>query len=112
MGDLLENGVLENVVVALGKRCPGFLLDIVLFHESCFIPFLVPDVRLDLVDSRLYLVAVEKIREALIPEARHADGADAAFLVEAFHSTPGPVIIAIRFVDEVKVEVIETKFLH
>ena len=56
MGDLQENRILEDIVVALGKRCPGFLLDIVLFHESCFIPFLVPDVRLDLVDSRLYLI--------------------------------------------------------
>lgn len=59
------------------------------------------------------LISWEAMRspQSFIPEAGDADGPDASFPVQSLHGPPGAVIVAVRFMDEVKVQVIHAQFL-
>ena len=103
---------MENIVVALGKRRPCLVHDAVLLHEVSCRPLLMPDIRLDLIDGGLHLVAVEKVGKTLVPETRDADRLDATFLIKLLHGAPGAIVVTVRLVNQVEIKIVQPELLH
>lgn len=53
LGNLLQKRMAEDMIRPFGERSPGFVLDVLFFHEGFFGPLLVPDIGFDLIDGGL-----------------------------------------------------------
>ena len=67
---------------------------------------------LQLVDGRFHFVVEEQVLQPLAGETCHADGTDAPFLVQPLQGTPGGVVVAVRFVQQVEVHIVESQQLY
>ena len=108
----LDGGVAEYASLALGEGCPGLMLYALLAQEGVGRALLEEGMRLKLVHHRLHRVVQEEVLQAFAGEARHADGAHPALLIQPLHGAPRGVIIAVRLVQKVQVEVIKAEVLH
>ena len=68
-------------------------------------------VGLQLVDGGLHLIVQEKVLQAFIREARHADGPDSTFLIKPFAGPPSRIIVAVGLVQQVEVDMIQPEQL-
>ena len=59
-----------------------------------------------------YICMEGEVSQPLGVEVAHADGSDAAFLVQLLHGPPGAVVVAHGLVDEVEVEVVQAKLVE
>ena len=108
----LDCRVVEYVALAFGEGRPCLVLYALLPHEGVCLPLLEEGVGLNLVHGRLHLVVQEEVLQAFVREARHADGAYAALLVQAFGGAPCGVVVAVRLVQQVQVQVVEAELFH
>ena len=79
-------------------------------QKSVGVLLLLERMRFDLIDRGLDFVVQEQILQAFVGKARHTDRTNSAFLVQALKSTPGGVVIAVRFMQEIEVNVVKTEF--
>ncbi len=112
LGDRDEHLVLEEVVLAFRERPPGFDLHAVLLQELLGLDLLVERVGFDLVDRRGDVVVDDQVHHAVGVEVADADGADPALPVERLHVPPGAVDVAVRLVDQVEVQVVQSQPLQ
>ena len=99
--------MVKYVILPLGKGRPCLVLDTLLLQEGVGCLLLKKWVSFQLVHGRLDLVMQEKVLQALAGKARHADGPHTSLLVEPLHGPPCGIVVAVRFVHQVKIEVIE-----
>ena len=64
-----------------------------------------------LIDGRFHFVVQEKVLQAFIGEARHADSADKPFFVKPLAGSPRRIIVAVGLVQQVEVDIIQSKQL-
>ena len=94
---------------SLGERPPRFDLDSALAHESLVVIALEVGVGLDLIDRRRGFVVVDQIDQAVGVEVADTDGPEQALVVQLLHGSPGAVVVAERLMDQIQVEVVQTK---
>ena len=68
-------------------------------------------VSLKLVHGGLHFVVQEKVLQAFIGEARHADGPDSAFFIKPLAGSPRRIIVAVGLVQQVEVDIIQPEQL-
>ena len=66
--------------------------------------------RFNLIDGGFDFVVQEQILQTFVRKTRHTDRANAPFPVQAFERAPGRVIVAIRFVQQIQVDVVKPEF--
>jgi uncharacterized protein (UPF0303 family) len=110
--DLGQHRVREQVILALGERCPGLEDDALLGEQLLVIGLLVERIRLHLIDRRDDLAELDEVDEPIGREVGHADRADAAVRLQLLHGPPLAVVVAEGLVDEVEVEVVEAELGH
>jgi hypothetical protein len=111
-GDGAQQLVLEDVVLALGERPPGFDLHVVLLQECLGLDLLVKGVGSDLVDRRDHLIMHEQIHHTVGLEVADADRPHPALLVQLLHRAACAVHVAEGLVDQVEVQHVELEPLQ
>ena len=106
-GERNQQLVLENVVLAFGKRPPGFNLHPVLQQKLLGFNLLVERMGFDLVHGRRHLVMAYHVHDPVGWEVAEADGADPTFTIQFFHRSPGAIHIPKGLVDQVQIQSIE-----
>ena len=107
-----QHGIVPDVVLPFGKRRPCLMLYAFALKELVGGLLLEERVGLQLVDGRFHFVVQEKVLQAFIGEARHADGADKPFFVKPFANSPCGIIVAVGLVQQVEVDVIQSEQLQ
>lgn len=79
--DFFQYRMVENIVLAFGKRCPRLMLDGLFLQERIGSLLLEKRMRFYLIDGRLHLIVQEKVLQAFIGETGYSDGADTPLLV-------------------------------
>lgn len=64
--DFFQYRLVENIVLAFGKRCPCLMLYAFLLQEKIGFPLLEERVRFNLIDGRLHLVVQEEVLQPFI----------------------------------------------
>ena len=99
--------MLKQTIFSFCKRSPGFWLNATALHPWHGMQLLVEGVNFNLVYRRGNVVEGDKIGQSVRMEVADANGANFACLLQFFHSTPCPMDIAIRLVNQIQVDVIK-----
>ena len=110
-GNGFQYGIVPDVVLPFGKRCPCFVLYAFALQELVGGFLLEERVGFQLIDGRFHFVVQEKVLQAFIGEARHADGSDSAFFIKPLASSLCRIIVAVGLVQQVEVDIIQPEQL-
>ena len=110
--NLGEQGVVEEVVGALGEGAPGHVLHTEVLHVFVCGLLLPEHVGLHLVERRRHLRERAEVEQAHRVEVAHADAAHQALLERALHVAPGAVVVVVGLVQKHHVDVIEAQKLE
>ena len=93
LADLVQDGVVEEVIAALGEGAPALVLHAVFFHDLVGLGLLLEHMGLHLVDGRGHFYELAQVDEPIRVEVGHANGPDLARLVSLLHGAVGAVVV-------------------
>ena len=102
----------KQAVLSFGKRCPCHRLNVIPLHQTAKRYLLAEWVQFDLVYSGNYFMRQNQIGKPVRHKIADTDCPDFPGMVQFLHSTPAAVVIAVRHVDQIKVQILGPQILE
>ncbi|KFJ06279.1 TonB-dependent receptor [Bifidobacterium tsurumiense] len=109
LGDINQNWIAEDIVVALCKGSPALGHDSLGCLVCLLFLFLMEHVELDLVHRRDDIIENRKVCDLIFFEIGDTNRADLPCLVQLFQGSPCPEGIPYRLVKQIQIDVIQTE---
>ncbi len=109
--DFLQYRLLKHAFQPLRERRPCLRLHSQFLHDLKIFFSLIVGMPFDLVDLRYNLHIITQIQQTVRVKIAHPNCTDLSFFIQLFHSPPGTIIISKRHMDQIKVQIVESKFL-
>ena len=115
-------GLIGTIMVfEAARRVVGWPMIIVAFCFMLYAFLLQKDIgfllleermRFYLVDGRFYFVVQKEILQTFVSETGHPNDAYASLFIQFFRSSPCRIIIAIRFMQQIQIQIVQSELFH